>query len=325
MIFISGLVLLAVLAAIVAAAPLWRRGLRLPGMLAAIMVVGTTVGVYLIIGRPDLGISPPRVAEAQTAEDIIAMVDRLAARLEAAPDDPTGWTMLGRAYVLMGRYDEAVRAFGEAMARIPGEDPDLMASYAEARVMQSPESLPGETGALFERVLVLDPGNQRALWYGGLAAQVRGDNPTAVQRWQALLAQEIPAEFRRVLESRIAGIDPGALDAIVLVEVGIAPELANALQPGTVLFVALRPADETQPGPPLAARRLEFFSLPETVPLMHGDLLRGDLPEGRMRVIARLTASGDASGAAGDIEGHAEWSPADGKTVRVVLDRRRGE
>src|SRR5690606_13750292 len=130
----------------------------------AVLVAGTTVGIYLLIGRPDLGSSPPRLAEVQTAEDVATMVDRLAARLEAAPDDPVGWTMLGRAYVLMGRYGEAVNAFGEAMSRTTGEDPDLIASFAEARVMQSPESLPGETGALFERVLELDPGNQRALW-----------------------------------------------------------------------------------------------------------------------------------------------------------------
>lgn len=325
MIFISGLVLLAVLAAVVAALPLWRHGQRLPGFVAAVMVAGVTVGIYLLIGRPDLGVEPPRATEVQTADDVAAMVERLAARLEAAPDDPVGWTMLGRAYVLMGRYEEAVRAFGEAMSRTTGEDPDLMASYAEARVMQSPESLPGETGALFERVLELDPANPRALWYGGLAAQLRGDNTEAVGRWKTLLAQEIPAEFRRVLESRIAAIDPGALDAIVLVEVSLAPELVDAVPPGAVLFVALRPADSASQGPPLAARRLEFFTLPETVPMMQGDLLQGRLPEGSMRVIARLTASGDASGSAGDIEGHAEWSVEAGESVRVVLDRQRGE
>src|SRR5690606_31879492 len=122
-------------------------------------------------------------------------------------------------------------------------------------------------------------------------AQLRGDNAEAVRRWQVLLTQEIPVEFRRVLESRIAGIDPGALDAIVLVEVSVAPELVDELPARSVLFVALRPAGDAAQGPPVAARRLEFFNLPEMVPLMQGDLLQA-LPEGRMQVIARLSASG---------------------------------
>ena len=191
--------------------------------------------------------------------------------------------------------------------------------------MLNPETIGGETGALFDRVLRLDPANARALWYGGLASQIRGDETEAVARWKQLLAQEIPPEFRRVLESRIVSIAPAALDALVLVEVNVAQELLQEIPQGAVLFVALRAVEGGVQGPPVAARRLEFFNLPETVPVMPGDLLQGGMPEGGLRVIARISASGEASGSIGDIEGQAEWRPGERKTVKVVLDTRRGE
>lgn len=325
MMFVAAIVAVALIAALLAALPLWRRQRRGEAVLASVFVVGTAVGVYLLIGRPDLALQPPPPAEPQSAEDVVAMIEQLAERLEEAPDDPQGWTMLGRAYVLMGRYQDATRAFNEAMSRTSGEDPDLVASYAEARVLGNPAALEGEAGALFERVLELDPGNPRGLWYGGLAAEARDDSGVALERFRKLLARDLPPDFRQVVESRVASLDPAALGALVTVKVELAPELANPLPPNAVLFVFLR-EDETASGPPLAARRLGFFDFPETVPLTPGDLIRGgELAAGEYFVGARLSVDGDATPGPGDLVGIVRWHSEETDEVRVTLTPQRGE
>lgn len=321
--FIIGIALLGVLAALLAAAPLWRRARRSQAAFAAVFVAGIAGGVYLLTGRPDLALSPPQ-ADAQEAGDVLQMVENLAARLERAPEDPEGWTMLGRAYVLMGRYQDAARAFNEAVRRTPREDADLLASLAEARVLADPPALEGEAGALFERALELDPENPRGLWYGGLAAEARGDSTLALERWQTLLERGLPPEFRNVVEGRIASIDPGLIDALVTVEVELSPGLEDALPAGGVLFVFLRPAGETGGGLPLAARRLEYFEFPETLPLTRRDLLRGgELPPGDIMVTARISADGDPAPGPGDVEGSARWNAGETAEVRLLLDSLR--
>ena len=72
-----------------------------------------------------------------TQEQIDAMVNKLAERMKANPDDPKGWLMLARSYKQMGRYAEAVDAFSH-VEKID-EEPDLLPpmpkqSWPKARV-----------------------------------------------------------------------------------------------------------------------------------------------------------------------------------------------
>ena len=43
---------------------------------------------------------------------VAAMVEGLAQKLKANPDDGEGWVMLGRSYRVLGRFDAAVAAYG---------------------------------------------------------------------------------------------------------------------------------------------------------------------------------------------------------------------
>lgn len=73
----------------------------------------------------------PVKAAATQLPDVDTMIDRLAARLEANPEDLDGWVMLGRSYFHMARYEQAAAAFGRALQLDPGSG-DLKQSYEEA-------------------------------------------------------------------------------------------------------------------------------------------------------------------------------------------------
>ena len=62
---------------------------------------------------------------------IDAMVERLAARLATQPDDPDGWSRLGRSYMVLSRPDKAREAYARAVKLRP-DDPALQQALAEA-------------------------------------------------------------------------------------------------------------------------------------------------------------------------------------------------
>ncbi len=99
--------------------------------IAAIVLVGIVPAsaalLYAFLGNPG-AVNPPPAAAAAAAghgdgpindAQIVAMVDRLAAKMKANPDDGNGWILLGRSYLKLGRYDDSVAAFMEAGKHMP--------------------------------------------------------------------------------------------------------------------------------------------------------------------------------------------------------------
>lgn len=324
MLFWTGMILLAVLAIFVAALPLWMKGERQSAVVAAVAVLAVALGGYLLVGAPGQGMQTQAQASAQSdqAPSLEAMVDKLAERLQGAPEDPQGWTMLGRSYIVMGRYADAAEAFRKAIEHSPNQDPALSLSFAEALVLADNRSLEGEAGQILERVLAQLPDDPRALWYGGLAAQARGEEELASQRWQHMLELDVPGPLRQVAEQRLLELDPAAVDAELIVNVGIAPALREAVPQQGSLFVSLRPLDAPRGTPPLAARRLDVFSYPTRVVFRAGDVLSADaLPQQPLEVRARIVVGDNALQTAGGIEGIGRWD-GESAAVEVTIDRR---
>lgn len=100
-----------------------RQRLLVAGALAGFIGLGAG-GLYGVIGRPDLPDRPLAarlVTLAQTGnpaaageDDFTVLVEKLAKRMAAHPEDPEGWRLLGQAYAGLGRFDEAMDAFGRA-------------------------------------------------------------------------------------------------------------------------------------------------------------------------------------------------------------------
>jgi cytochrome c-type biogenesis protein CcmH len=66
------------------------------------------------------------------------MVDGLAARLRANPDDPAGWVRLVRAYTVLGETDRRDAALAEARSRYAGRADVLAALTAATQPPQGP-------------------------------------------------------------------------------------------------------------------------------------------------------------------------------------------
>jgi cytochrome c-type biogenesis protein CcmH len=201
---------------------------------AAIVVLGS-VGLYASLGRPELaGVSPQaqQAAVAATTEpqgqvtqaadgqqaggDVNAMVKRLEQRLEANPKDADSWRVLGWSYDNTGRYKEAVTAYGRAV-ELQKDNALLRALYGEAQVKAADGMVTVAALATFEEVLAINPNDERARFFKGVAKEQKGNNQGAIDDWLELYKiAPAGAEWAEDLRTRIvetaqkAGIDVSA-------------------------------------------------------------------------------------------------------------------
>ncbi len=169
-------------------------------------------GMYWWLGNP-AAIDP--VASQRASDDqVTKMVDTLAAKLKANPNDPKGWAMLARSYKVMKRFDEAEQAFVKA-GDVVNASPDLLVDYADLLAVRANDSIEGRPLELVNKALALDPQHPMGLMLSGVAAYRRSEFSLAVSQWEKLLL---------VLE-------PGSADA-QQVEANIADARAKAGMPG---------------------------------------------------------------------------------------------
>ena len=159
-------------------------GRRTLAVLVLLLPLGAG-GMYWWLGMP-AAIDP--VATQKKDEDNVAkMVDALAERLKASPDNPKGWAMLARSYKVMGRLAEAEQAFLKAGDLINTE-PDLLVDYADLLAVRANNNIEGRPLELVNKALALNPQHPMGLMMSGVAAYRRSDFKIAVAQWEKLLA-----------------------------------------------------------------------------------------------------------------------------------------
>ncbi len=269
----------------------------------------------------------PSNAGVDTPPDIQQMVSRLAQRLEENPEDPVGWTMLGRSYMVMQRFDEAAQAWNEANKRSPQPVPDYLVAEAEALGMAQDRSLEGRPMELINQALSLDPQNIRGLWFFALAAQARGDEDLAFRTLEELA--QVPALPQELIDTLVEiGVDvpqassQSAAGYALNVQVQLGESLSKQTPPGSTIFVFAR----TPSGPPMpvAAQRLPIGAWPaaavldDSSSMMAGRLIS---EQSDLEIVARISSSGTAKASPGDWEGRSRWSntPGGGQ-VTVTID-----
>lgn len=314
----------------------WVAGLGLPAF---------AVLLYLQIGNPEtLSVGqqtgPPadHGAGEITPQQILAMTENLARRLETNPGDAQGWAMLGRSYAALGRFSEAAAAYAKATELAP-DDARLWADYADAQAMAGGRSLLGKPMELIDKALQVDANNGKALALAGSAAFEARNYPAAVEYWERLL-KLIPegsqgyqsvsgsiAEARALAGSAAAAAPakPGAAPAqpkgLISGTVSLSPGLAGKMDPGATLFVFARAAGGSRM--PLAIQRLSArdlpvkFSLDDSMAMTPQAKLSG-FPE--VAVVARISRSGNAIAQSGDLQGASPPIKVGSRGVSVVID-----
>lgn len=298
-------------------------------------VCAVAVGGYAAIGTPQaLGVvavagaaAPSGNGHSVTAEQIESMLDALAARLKNNPADADGWVMLARSLAVLGRHEQALPAFKQAVS-LRRDDAMLLADYADTMAVVNGSNLEGEPSRLIEQALKLDPNNVKALSLAGTVAFNRKDYAGALRHWEKAvqvapgseMAQQIQGgidEARRLsggaapvaaaaVPATPAPASPPALPgAAVSGTVTLAPALAAKARPDDTLFVFARAAEG--PRMPLAILRKQVKDLPFSFTL---DDSMAMTPEARLsttpRVVvgARISARGDATPQPGDLQGY---------------------
>jgi cytochrome c-type biogenesis protein CcmH len=337
------LVIAAAMAALAAAAvaiPLLRdRRSRWVGLAAAVLVAGTSAGLYPLWSTWDWHAAPPVPA---AGPDVLAMVSKLESHMKEDPNDLTGWIMLGRSYLALERMDDAIRAYDHAH-RLDAANVDATLGLGEAMSLRAGGNITPPAGDLFEQAVKQAPDNPKALLYAGFAAAARGDTAVARARWLALKGMHPPEQIDKMLDERlaelgtadtppVAGGPPAAVagaagggaesTARATVDISIAPELKSRLTREAPLFVFAR--EPGGQGPPLAAKRLTSAAIGTQIQLSAADSMIPSrvLQNGHtVSITARVSFSGQPLPAAGDLYGELTYDVGHDGVRNLVIDR----
>jgi len=267
-------------------------------------------------------------------EDINKMVGKLAERMKANPDDAEGWVMLGKSYKYLQQYPKAADAFAEAY-RLLGDSPDIMLLYADALAFTNDEQLAGKPAELVFKALALEPDNITGLWLGGMAKAQAGDAVEGIKLWRklvALLPPGSPAQqetqgLLAKLESQVSGgvpVEPAQAvktpDIAVAVQVSLAQELQKLTAPNDAVFIYAQALSGSRV--PLAIIRKQVSDLPLTVSLTDAMAM---MPAMKLsgfpvvKLLARISKSGNAMSQAGDLIGTVEQVDVKDKSVNKIV------
>jgi cytochrome c-type biogenesis protein CcmH len=319
---------------------------RLPRTALALGVAlpAAAVALYFTLGNPAALDPSAQKNVAPTAAEVEKMVGALAEKLEKNPDNLQGWVMLGRSYKVMGRFDEAARAFEKAGSAMESE-PELMLEVAELSAEQNQGKVEGKGLQLLKQVLKDQPDNPQALVLAGTDAYFRQNYPDAARYWERVLAQVPPdSEDARNLTAGLEKIrsmmgqsaakpapkaEPTAKPEAkatgatsVSGRVSLAPALLAKAGPDDTVYIFARPANG--PRMPLAVLRVKVSDLPKDFSLDDSMAMSPDLKissASELRIEARVSRSGDAISKPGDLSGEISPVKPGAQKLQLVIDK----
>ncbi len=179
----------------------------------AAIAIGVAVPVvalalYADLGRPGLPDTPlaSRKVDTRGMAGVEAALAHVEQQLAANPDNGAGWALVAPVYMKLGRFDDAVEAYRQAL-RLNGENAETRAAYGEALVGVASGVVTADARATFDKALAEQPGLPAARFYLGLAAEQDGDKAKAIALYRALVADAPPqAAWMPALQERLAAL-----------------------------------------------------------------------------------------------------------------------
>ena len=164
------------------------------------LVAVAAAALYASMGRPDLAtgagtpsqVAAPAAQEQAAAGEVAQLIAGLEQKMQATPDDPEGWRMLGWSYFQTGRYADAVRAYGKAIALKPDGE-GYQSAYGEALVQEAGGQVTPAAAAAFAKAAAQDGADARARYFLAVRKAETGDRKGAIEDWLKLLADS-PAD-----------------------------------------------------------------------------------------------------------------------------------
>lgn len=226
-----------------------QRTRRIAGLAALVAMPVLAVGLYVLLGSPELPDQPlaARLSAPPEEQDLPTLVARIEKHLATSPKDGEGWAVIGPVYVRQGRYADAVRAFANALDLL-GENATLEADLGDAIVRLNEGVVVSDARAAFERANKLDPQAVRPRFYLALALTQDGKKPEALAAWRELLkGAPANAPWVPVAERALASLDggpgntaAGPTEADAKAASGMSPEERSAMIEGMVQQLAAR-------------------------------------------------------------------------------------
>lgn len=292
-------------------------------LLAAAAIALAAAGLYALWGEPNaavLAAAPQLLAQGADGDrDSLAELQAaLAARAARRADDADTWFYLGSVRMRLQDYDGAVQAFTSLRERI-GSNEQVDRSLAQASYLAAGGQITAAVQAAMQRVLATRPDDPDMLEMLAVDALRRADFKSAARHLARALRQPVGEGRAAILESTLAAtrsrLDPKRPN----IEVAVAVDEVTA----PWLMVFARPVGG---GMPLAVTRRRAKAM-QTVVLDDADSMIEAVPlstGGQVEVVARLSASGDASSAGAEAVS-APLDSASTPRIELTLGRPAGK
>lgn len=327
--------------------PSKARAAKTPGKFRTALILAAlpifSIGLYLQLGNP-AALAPHAglLGDSGETPSLQVLMQELEQKLAANPANADGWALAGSAYLRLGQFAKAERAY-RTLHQLTGDDANVLTAWADAEVRANDGVFSPETLTRLERALALAPTHQGALLLAALGAEYQGDHRQALGYLARLAqareggeqadgeAERLAARMRRVAQAAQLEIsrEPESESAALRVAVKIDPQLAGWIRPDQRVYVFAKAVD----GPPMPIRLAVsshlasdlpvLFTLDDSTAMVDGKILSDfDL----VSVMARLSRSDNPIAQPGDMESASEniavsAQRGDERPLELVIDR----
>jgi cytochrome c-type biogenesis protein CcmH len=295
-----------------------------------IFIALVSVGLYMFLGD-GVRVAQQASQKPVSQEAVQKMVAEFAAKMEKEPDNLKGWAMLARSYRILGRTEDAAKAYAHAGSYL-NSDPELLAEYADTLATIANGNFSGKPLQLINQALKLDPNNFLALWLSGTASYTSGNYKAAVQTWEKLAKQLPPNtdEARAIQGSIEEARTKGGLSAPAAVSgkgisgvVELSAELQSKVKPGDIVMVIARQPGERMP---VAVLREPASAFPIRFVLNDSLAMNPNQPLSSLSEVSlevRISKTGMAKPEAGDLLSAPKTVKVGAEQVQLIVNQVR--
>lgn len=297
-----------------------------------IFIVLISSGLYFSFGDV-YRVSQKNSETPMSQEGVEKMVAEFASKMEKEPGNLQGWAMLARSYRILGRNEDAAKAYARAGSFVD-TDPQLLADYADTLAANANGSFMGKPLSLINQALKLDPNNLLALWLSGTAAFNANNYRSAVQTWEKLASQLPPnSEELKMIEGSIAearskGGLPSKAPTIfsakgISGQIELAADIKSKVKPSDTVMVIARQVGERMP---VAVFKAPVAQFPMNFVLNDALAMNPNAPLSKLTEVSievRISRLGMAKPESGDLISSTKTIKVGSENVLLLVDQVR--